>query len=65
MAYRSDLVMALRELDAEITTTLKYPKSSRAAERAKELFRRRSTLVCELEALGIDPDEHPALHSRP
>jgi hypothetical protein len=61
LEIRSKLFDALQELDAEISKTLSYTKSKRAAEQARQLFTDRAQLVDELASFGIDIDPHPAL----
>lgn len=59
LELRNSLLLTLKSVDAEIVEILRYPKSHRAAERARELLRQRATLGVKLEALGIVIDPHP------
>lgn len=61
LEMRSKLFTALEEIDGEINKTLRFTKSKRAAEQARQLFVERAQLVDELAAFGIDIDPHPAL----
>ena len=61
LEMRSTLFTALEEIDGEINRTLKFTKSQRAAEQARQLFMQRAQLVDELASFGIEIDPHPAL----
>lgn len=58
---RSRLFILLREIDAEIDSTLKYKTSKRAAEKARQLFAERASVADELLGFGVDVEPHRAL----
>ena len=58
---RSRLFNLLRDIDAEIDSTLKFKTSKRAAEKARQLFAERAAVADELLGFGVDVEPHPAL----
>ena len=61
LARRNELLTALRNIDAEIMDMLGYRASKRALDRARELFSERRRVAAELEAMGVEIDDHPAV----
>lgn len=58
---RTKLIEMLRSVDEQIFGLLAYPKSKRAAERAKDLFLVRKTLEDRLSLFGVEVGEHEAV----
>lgn len=62
LAMRTELLIALREIDEEINKALAVRKSAQAFERAKTLFSARKRIVKRLSAeFGLQIDDHPAV----
>lgn len=61
LAARTDLLLALRDIDGEIDQAIKNTKSARAFERAKDLFAARGRVARKLKEFGIDVEDHPAV----